>query len=209
MVSPDNRPSSEPADVTPIVRGTEIPLRGPVNESFGVPAEVAQKVTEQILGALAAYGIDPATVVFSGYYDAESRHTGKADEQSESSVEATLSNELALIKSGLPGLNEGPERDKYARLADLLERRLAMPPEERGYSYYFYPVDNLPDGEGGPLAYAASGDNPGVGVYDLEALNVLGYNWMFHTVVATPQEIEQAFILEFRPTYLHPGEQGE
>ncbi len=209
MVSPDNRPSSEPADVTPVVRGTEIPLRGPVNESFGVPAEVAQEVAEQILGALAAYSIAPATVVFSGYYDAESRHTGKADEQSETSVEATLARELTVIKSGLSDLDEGPERDRYARLADLLERRLAMPPEERGYSYYFDPVANLADGEFGPLAFAGSGDNPGVGVYDLEALNVLGYNSMFHTVVATPQEIEQAFVLEFRPTYLHPGEQGE
>lgn len=200
MVSPDGPPPADHLKAVPVVQGAEVVLYEPVDESFGVPAETAQIVAEQILGALATHDIDPDTVVFNGYYDAGDCHAEQTEGKPNVPLPGvSLTEEIELMKRVLPGLPEDPTELNY--ILATLTRRMQLLPDKQRRPYFFNSADKLADGEAGPLAFAATGPNPAVGVYDLLALRAYGYSPLLQTVTATPREVEKALVLEFRPSY--------
>lgn len=200
MVSHDSGLPSDHIKAVPVVQGAEVVLHEPVDEAFGVPAEAARTVAEQILGALATHNIDPDTVVFSGYYNADDWHR-KLDAESTPHGEE-FSDQIERVKQVLPGLQDDSEPDNYIALA-VLARRANLLPRVHRRPYFFNSADQLADGETGPLAFAATGPSPAVGVYDLDALDTLGYIRVLQAVHAAPEQVEGALVLEFRPTYRH------
>ncbi len=153
----------------PVVTGELIILQDSVDESFGVPAEEAARVSKQILRALGEHSIDPASVLFSGYDD-----------------------------YGNEGHNKKYDGD-FAH-ADLEGNTLP----EGTFNYFFAGVEDLSDGQEGPLAYAATGERPVIGVYSIALLSRLGFSSLHRVAVATPQELEDTLVLEFYPRYQHP-----
>lgn len=147
----------------PTVVGEEIMVPDELDETFGLPNEVAAAVAAQVLAVLEGHSIDPTTVVFSGYDDAA---------------------------------NEGHEQKAEGEFARMGED------SADAHQYFFAGVQDLADGEEGPLAYAATGNRPMLGVYDLNQLVELGYD--DGSVIATPDQVLATQVLQFVPTYRRP-----
>lgn len=146
----------------PVVVGLEIALPDDIDETYGLPNDVATAVASQVIVALNERSIDPTSVVFSGYDDLS---------------------------------NAGHEQKAHGEFANMGD-------EADAHQYFFGDAEDLADGEEGPLAYAATGDRPVLGVYDLGQLVELGYE--DGSVVATPEQMQIAQVLKFIPTYRRP-----
>jgi len=74
------------------------------------------------------------------------------------------------------------------------------------HEYFFGEALHLADGEEGPFAHAGSSDDPVVGVHDRAKLEAIGINEDRLSVVATPGQIKETLVMEFRPQYERPDE---
>jgi hypothetical protein len=187
----------------PIVRGEPINVPFDVesgDSSLGVPNDIAERVSQQVLQALSRFGLAPEQVVFSGYSSPD-------DPEHVQKTEGTFG--YGDLDAGRPDnflaeLDEsayfGPEEAEQMLMHEAAEARARQQRPEGTCVYFYGRYEDLTDGEEGPLAHAAMGETPALGVYDYAKLSQLDAD--DGQVTATPQALRQTMVFEFRPTYV-------
>jgi hypothetical protein len=191
--------------VVPIVYGRPIKVPFEVGGSYeqhGVPTEIAVKVSHQVLKALSRFGVTPDQVVFSGYDSPDDpKHTKKAEssfgqgdpnEDRPDDFWHSLENAIDLDADAIDFLS----REEAQKIAEAQKSR-----PEGQYVYCYGDYETLTDGEDGPLAYAAMGPTPALGVYSFQKIKELGLEGNAD-IVATPEALRKTMIFEFRPRYV-------
>ncbi len=171
-----------------------------LDTSYGVPDEaVVDQVRTDLLKVLEEREIDPATVVFSGY--AGESHKKESEDFD---VRAQIQKDILMLGRKANSLfaqgkfDENPElKERYARKLDKLRSELDS--TQSGTSeYYFNNVAGLKrpsDAHDNPIHFATVTETATIGVYDLAKLGSM-------SVSATPAEIDEALILNYRPRYV-------
>jgi hypothetical protein len=206
MSEPIPKPGLRTEDITEVSSVAKTSEPGQFDKGKPVHPEYAQQLYESLIGTLEQAGIDPEDVVVSGYHgDGEKPFTG-TDPQWRADIEQSIADHRDMIgeirKAGWP---EADDLIKNQEALIRSEQRLLDRPNAT--EYFLAPVDSLVrDGRisNNPIDYA--GVAGGIGVYartklyEIDpSLDINGLNdW---SVVATPEELQSAQVLLFRPRY--------
>lgn len=170
--------------------------------------KVANEVREELLDLLEEKGIDPASVVFSGY-------SGNGHEKDTSFVKAKkLGRSITKLAKKANDLHEqgvfdvNPElRESYQAKIAALKEQLATMPEDQA-EYFFGDTVSLMEparSSSNPIHYAGISPTATIGVYDAHMLPTIieGDN----QVSLTPEQVDSALLFQFRPRFVN--EHGE
>lgn len=207
MSEPIPIPKRQTGEVSEVSSVAKTHKPGKLQKGLPVRPEFAQQLHENLLGTLGQMGINPEDVVVSGYHeDGEKVFTG-TDPEWKATLEQSIIDHQDMIeqikKSGWP---ESEELIANQEALIRSEQRMLDRPEAT--EYFFAPVDSLlRDGRvsNNPLDYA--GTKGGIGVYDRKKLYEIDPELAVNglddwSVVATPEELEAAQVLMFRPRYI-------
>lgn len=181
-------------------------------ESWGVPERHIHSIGHAILAELTQRGIDPDTVVLSGYREGEGATELDAQKAAEYDYDwdrEDLELRISEINAELLQRNQDGTLSDKIRQQLLQERadhkaKLAAPAQEKLPNYFFAPVENMFDDSGvlpNPILYAGSSPAAIIGVYDAQRLLVLDPDSSAEIVRAKRSDIESTKLLEFHPRF--------
>lgn len=195
----DDQP--EVARFSPITRLllTKAEMEG--DRSLGAPERHVREIYRVIVNYLENTGIDPESVLFSGY--CEGSGVPEIDDTKD-----RINDELRSLSRKANQLYVQGYFDEHPDEKSAIQNRLAelkndlKQPILNHPTYFFTGIENLDFGEPNPIDYAATTGSPAIGIYDRVKLEQMpGYEPAVTSVTAAPEEVESTKIAVVYPHY--------